>query len=143
MGIFDKLFGKKEKGAIQDTTHISIEETAITLRYLSENFPNDIILYHVRDKITVETFLDTPIMSGAMINVITSDKVSKYSFPFTGGINVFATPVLLELVAKGKLDELERPFLFTDDCQVAMEATGWPLAKQPLSSMYGIHDSKK
>ena len=132
---------KKAEGIIQDTAHMEIHNTALTLRTLSESHPETVIFYHTNRKIIERiTSRDIPIFLGARINVIESQNMLVQ--PFINGINIMDTETLKKIVEAGALNRLERVFLFSDDYKTARKITGWNLAEGPNSDQYGIHDSK-
>ncbi len=159
MGIFDRFLGKKDrtgqyvdesleikksvprkKGVLDDTAHMSIGTTATMLGYLAKTCPEEIILYHAKDKTVLEKFVKIASPLGYKINEFTSENIST---SFIKGINIFTTPILLEFIIKGKMEKLEKPFIFTDDFQAAKNATGWSCIKDPLSIINGIHPDKQ
>ncbi|UCD13663.1 MAG: hypothetical protein JSW60_08915 [Thermoplasmatales archaeon] len=143
MGFFKRKTKKNniDKGEIYDTAHMSVDTTAIVFSTFLGKNPNSFIVYHVRSKAVLERFINEPILSGININVINLENIS--SNPFKNGINIFDTPVLFELVKKGKFSYLRKNILHSDDYHKAIEATGWNLCDELGSDHYGIHKSKE
>ncbi len=104
------------------------EEAAIVMRFLSDNFPKEEILYHTSEDKLVNEFLAKPIFIGAKVNKVEPGTISSRRYPYKEGINVFDNHTLLELTSTkylgrdGYKSYIKGRHLFTDEPQAAMQS---------------------
>ncbi len=94
------------------------EEMAIVMRYLSEAYPEEKLIYQTTDKKLVEEFRKKPILWGARVNEVEAGAILDKGTPFKAGVNIFDTHTLLELTSRGYLKDRH---LFTDEPQSGMQ----------------------
>ena len=140
------FFNRKEKnnrgyGEIYDTAKMSVGTTSTVFTSVLAKNPNTLIIYHVRNKAVLDRFLNDPMVGGLNINVINLENIS--GNPFKNGINIFDTSVLFELVKEGKFSYLRNNTLYSDDFNIAKEATGWNLSDEIDIENYRIDNSKE
>lgn len=142
------FFNRKEKnnrgyGEIYDTAKMSIDTTATVFWTALGKNPNTSIIYHVKNKAVLDRFLNNPMIGGGglNINVINLENIS--GNPFKNGINIFDTSMLHILIKEGKFSYLKNTTLYSDDFNIAKEATGWNLNDEIDIENYRVHNSKE
>jgi len=113
MGVFHKLFDRKKNnsqrgnGVIHNTAAGSIESTALTLRTLSETYPESVLLYHTEVKILKE-FLKEPILRGTKTNIILGRTDEKTLGEFLGSPLLSGARIIV--IESGKAKD-ESPYI--------------------------------